>query len=187
MNKKIRLSFLLLIGFLGIVFSINETILYNSANVVNVRNEPTTDSKILGHLSINDSIIPVDSINEWYKFDYQGKVAYVVKSFFSKEKTQTQKYWYNSKSGVLHNSGCRWFGNTENGYFTEDELGRDCKICGGAYRIQKNIVKSGNGKTYWINSNSGVRHNSRCRWFGITKEGYYTDEKEGRACKICGG
>ena len=178
---------LFLFVLFGLTLVLAQDVLYCKTSDVNIRTEPTTDSKILGHLSINDSIIPLDSIDEWYKFDYQGKEAYVVKSFFSKEKTQTQKYWYNSKSGVLHNSGCRWFGNTENGYFTEDELGRDCKTCGGAYRIQKYTKNSGDGKTFWINSKSGVRHNSRCRWFGNTKEGYYTDEKEGRACKICGG
>jgi len=172
---------------LGFSLVLAQSLLYCKTNDVDIRAESTTDSKILSHLSINDSIIPIDSINEWYKIDYQGKEAFVYKSYFSKEKTQTQKYWYNSKSGVLHNSSCRWFGNTENGYFTEEELGRDCKICGGAYRIQKYIKSSGNGKTYWINSRSGVRHNSSCRWYGNTKEGYFTDEKEGRACNLCGG
>ena len=180
-------KYIFIIFFIGLLFSLNSATKYCQTNNVNVRAESTTDSKILGHLSINDSIIPLDSINEWYKFDYQGKEVFVFKSFFSKEKTQTQKYWYNSKSGVLHNSSCRWYMNTENGYFTEEELGRDCKTCGGAYRIQKYTKSSGNGKTYWINSSSGVRHNSSCRWYGNTQEGYFTDKKEGRACKICGG
>lgn len=39
---------------------------------------------------------------------------------------------------------------------------------------------------YWINSN-GVRHNPRCRWFGTTKSGHYSNTEEGRACGICGG
>ena len=41
--------------------------------------------------------------------------------------------------------------------------------------------------TYWINSDSNVRHNSGCRWYGNTQYGYYTDERVGSACGICGG
>lgn len=41
-------------------------------------------------------------------------------------------------------------------------------------------------RDYWINSN-GVRHNSRCRWFGRTKSGHYGGKSEGRACGQCGG
>jgi len=40
---------------------------------------------------------------------------------------------------------------------------------------------------YWINSNSNVRHNSDCKYYGNTRDGYYTDEEDGRACGICGG
>lgn len=43
----------------------------------------------------------------------------------------------------------------------------------------------GAGK-YWINTN-GVRHNARCRWFGNTKRGHYSNTEEGRGCGICGG
>jgi len=41
--------------------------------------------------------------------------------------------------------------------------------------------------TYWINSNSDNRHNSGCRYYGNTKNGYYTDELIGSAGKTCGG
>jgi hypothetical protein len=41
-------------------------------------------------------------------------------------------------------------------------------------------------RDYWINSN-GVRHNSRCRWFGRTRAGHYGGKTEGRACGQCGG
>ena len=42
------------------------------------------------------------------------------------------------------------------------------------------------GAKYWINTN-GVRHNGRCRWYGNTKRGHFSDTAEGRACGICGG
>ena len=40
---------------------------------------------------------------------------------------------------------------------------------------------------HWINTNSGVRHNSSCRWYYNTKYGRACAKHEGRACKICGG
>ena len=40
---------------------------------------------------------------------------------------------------------------------------------------------------YWINSSSNTRHNPSCRWYGNTKNGYYTTEKVGEACSQCGG
>ena len=40
---------------------------------------------------------------------------------------------------------------------------------------------------YWINSSSNTRHNSSCRWYGNTKNGYYTNEKVGEPCSQCGG
>lgn len=43
------------------------------------------------------------------------------------------------------------------------------------------------GYKYWLNSGSNVRHNSSCRWYGNTKEGYYTDKKVGDPCGICRG
>lgn len=46
-------------------------------------------------------------------------------------------------------------------------------------------AESETGK-YWINSN-GVRHNARCRWYGNTKRGHYSNSAEGRGCGICGG
>lgn len=39
---------------------------------------------------------------------------------------------------------------------------------------------------YWLSTNSGVRHNSRCRWYTNSK-GRYCKMSEGRACSVCGG
>jgi hypothetical protein len=39
---------------------------------------------------------------------------------------------------------------------------------------------------YWLTTSSGVRHNSRCRYYMNTK-GRPCGSNEGRACKICGG
>ncbi|HEY8241060.1 MAG TPA: YHYH domain-containing protein [Kiritimatiellia bacterium] len=40
--------------------------------------------------------------------------------------------------------------------------------------------------TYWLTAGSGVRHNSKCRYHGMTK-GRACGAAEGRPCKICGG
>ena len=40
---------------------------------------------------------------------------------------------------------------------------------------------------YWINTVSNTRHNSTCRDYGKTKSGYYSNQKVGKPCKICGG
>ena len=40
---------------------------------------------------------------------------------------------------------------------------------------------------YWINTGTDTRHNSGCEYYGNTKNGYYTNEKKGRACGRCGG
>ncbi len=50
-----------------------------------------------------------------------------------------------------------------------------------------NELKTNVDTTYWINTNSDTRHNSKCRYYGKTKEGYYTNEKIGKSGKICGG
>ena len=44
-----------------------------------------------------------------------------------------------------------------------------------------------NSWMYWINTSSNTRHNKSCRWYGQTKDGYYTNEKIGESCSQCGG
>jgi micrococcal nuclease len=41
--------------------------------------------------------------------------------------------------------------------------------------------------SYWLNTNSRVRHNPSCHWFGNTNSGNYCEANAGRACKLCGG
>ncbi|MDZ7792135.1 MAG: DNA/RNA non-specific endonuclease [Spirochaetia bacterium] len=53
--------------------------------------------------------------------------------------------------------------------------------------VQEDVEKQSTTAKYWINSGSNSRHNSDCRYYGNTKNGYYTDKKVGDACGICGG
>lgn len=49
------------------------------------------------------------------------------------------------------------------------------------------IVMPAEDCTYWITKSSKKRHNSKCRYYKNSK-GYCTEnEKEGVACKVCGG
>jgi endonuclease YncB( thermonuclease family) len=43
------------------------------------------------------------------------------------------------------------------------------------------------GTGYWLNTSSGVRHNSGCENYGKTKRGRPCGPNEGKACGICGG
>jgi len=43
------------------------------------------------------------------------------------------------------------------------------------------------GAVYWINTKSNVRHNKSCRWYRNTTNGRASRNREGRACKTCGG
>ncbi|WLD13300.1 thermonuclease family protein [Planctellipticum variicoloris] len=49
------------------------------------------------------------------------------------------------------------------------------------------IVPASSTRKFWLNTGTGVRHNSRCRNFANTNHGYFCRSTEGRACGICGG
>lgn len=42
------------------------------------------------------------------------------------------RFWYNTKSGVLHNSSCKHYGNSYHGYYTDEPHGKNCNYCGGS-------------------------------------------------------
>ena len=57
------------------------------------------------------------------------------------------------------------------------------------YRSKKRAPKkppTGN-LSYWLNTGSGIRHNSTCEMFENTKRGRVCESNEGRACGVCGG
>ena len=39
---------------------------------------------------------------------------------------------------------------------------------------------------YWLTISSGIRHNSKCRYY-MNSKGRFCGPDEGRACKLCGG
>jgi len=58
---------------------------------------------------------------------------------------------------------------------------------GSTQSVSGSAAPSDSKGQYWINSGSNTRHNATCRFYGTTKKGYYTNEKVGTACGICGG
>jgi len=56
-------------------------------------------------------------------------------------------------------------------------------------RAPKPDSESSDGKplTYWLNVSSGVRHNSTCEHYGMTRQGRSCGPDDGRACGKCGG
>lgn len=71
-------------------------------NTVNVRNLPSTDGNKLGRLSVNDEIAVTGQCNEtgWYRFDYNGSVAYVSNKYVGVNKVEIQAPTNNSGSGT---------------------------------------------------------------------------------------
>ena len=56
------------------------------------------------------------------------------------------------------------------------------------HRGRKSTPPAGDGSgEYWLNTSSGVRHNSTCRYFKNTKQGRPCGPNEGKPCKLCGG
>ena len=56
--------------------------------------------------------------------------------------------------------------------------------------IEKQPVKSETSATpikYWINTSNNTRHNPSCRYYGKTKNGYYTEEKVGKPMRCLWG
>lgn len=48
-----------------------------------------------------------------------------------KETATAGDHWLNTKSGVRHNAGCRWFKKTSTGRLCGPDTGEACGICGG--------------------------------------------------------
>lgn len=54
---------------------------------------------------------------------------------------------------------------------------------------QSAAIKKGDAVSlgYWLNTSSGSRHNSSCRYYKNTKQGRVCKPSDGKACGICGG
>lgn len=115
----------------------------------------------------------------------------------AKQQAASGKYWV-SGSGKIHNPSCRYYGSSDAGTYTDTPQGTNCKACGGDGSSTKRIssgkssskeIRHPNttGEKYWVTGSTGKTHRKGCRWYGNTREGYYTDKGTGDNCKKCGG
>lgn len=107
--------------------------------------------------------------------------------------------WINTRSGVYHCPGTRWYGVTKNGeYMTQGEArekgyrpayGMVCQANGSQPVLPKRPKQSDASESkitnhghvevkVWVNTSSGVYHCPGTRWYGRTKTGEYMTEAQ---------
>ncbi len=92
----------------------NETTGVITANVLNVRSQPNTDSVVFGQVRKNDRVKILKKYNDWHKIDYDGKAAFI----YNKYVKDLNEDSTNNSSGGGSNSGGGSGGNTTSGdYF----------------------------------------------------------------------
>lgn len=57
----------------------------SSDSYLNVRNEPTTNAKVLGKLYLNDCVEIVENLDDWYKINYDNSYGYVYSTYIKSE------------------------------------------------------------------------------------------------------
>lgn len=65
---------------------------------------------------------------EWRKLNREGGTRRV--SAEAESASTSGRYWV-SKSGKIHNPGCRYYGSSNSGTYTDNPEGVNCKACGG--------------------------------------------------------
>lgn len=120
------------------------TAIMYAQNTVNVRNLPSTDGNILGRLSVNDEIIVTGQCNEtgWYRFDYNGSVAYISNKYIGmnrievQQSTATSGHWYDGyQYGVWYDMGEYYFYLCR----TRDELFQVSGTCTNGLAFEDNL------------------------------------------------
>ena len=91
---------------------------------VNVRDLPDTSGNKLGSLSINDEITITGQCNEtgWYRFEYNGSVAYVSNKYVGENKVELQQ----TATPTDNDSNPKTSTNSSspNGYFYQNDYGQ---------------------------------------------------------------
>jgi len=114
------------------------------------------------------------------------------------------KVWINTKSGVYHCPGTRYYGNTKNGVFQKQSeaerrgyrpaYGSKCfnssDNSGSPNETASNLVSSApssstrksslntSGTQVWVNTKSGVYHCPGSQYYGTTKSGRFMSETD---------
>lgn len=60
---------------------------------VNIRKQPSTESKVIGHVSFNNKILVSKSHdNDWYVVSYKDSIGYINKKYVSKQKCDYKSF-----------------------------------------------------------------------------------------------
>lgn len=117
------------------------------------------------------------------------------------------RVWVNTKSGVYHCPGTRYYGNTKAGVFHSENQARTKgyrpaydRLCGPVALVPDSAQAAGlidpeaGAGRVWVNTSSGVYHCPGTRYYGRTKRGEYMTESAaksrgfratgGRACTL---
>jgi len=54
-------------------------------------------------------------------------------------------------------------------------------------QVSKHRTTQGNDHHFWLNIDTGLRHNQGCRYFKTGKHGRFCRQDEGKPCSLCGG
>jgi hypothetical protein len=115
------------------------------------------------------------------------------------EAQETVKVWLNTRSGVYHCPGSRYYGATKTGMFVLEAAARAAghhpaygQSCGPSagpdhasgpqlLRVAAPETPVAAGVKVWVNTNSGVYHCPGSRYYGNTKAGQFMSEPDARA------
>jgi len=56
-----------------------------------------------------------------------------------------------------------------------------------AHASKHQMVAQENAHHFWLNMNTGIRHNQDCRYFKTGKHSRFCEKNEGKPCSLCGG
>ena len=109
---------------------------------------------------------------------------------------ESARVWVNTRSGVYHCPGSRYYGNTRAGEYMAETAaaaagnraayGQNCGgvRSGAATRSLSSQGPAGpatSGAKVWVNSRSGVYHCPGSQYYGSTKRGEFMPESQARA------
>ncbi len=130
---------------------------------VNVRDLPDTNGNKVGSLSTNDEIAISGQCNEtgWYRFEYNGNVAYVSNKYVGENKVEVQASSSKSSKNKIENEDSYVPGQIinkggTNVYFVmgpnvnSDELRRQCDAIV-SENLGVELMYTGGGGYYWFN------------------------------------
>lgn len=116
-----------------------------STTILNIRQEPDTDSEILGKFSVGNKVEVTGKVvdSDWVQIEYKGKVAFVNSKYLSKKKPETCKSISSNWNGpkLTRQAGRIQGPSGEETYYNLD--------MSGVISIMRSM---GNNDEYWVRS-----------------------------------